>query len=1099
MFFFCENRLNQVSLLWAFLLIFPLNEGLSQENFEAKFLPLKSKKAGISFKNQLTEDQVNNILRYEYFYNGGGVAVGDLNKDGLDDIFFTGNMVPNQLYKNLGNLQFENVTKSAKIKGKAAWTTGVSMADVNADGLLDIYVCYSGKGTPEDRKNELWINEGDFSFSEQAEAYGIADPSNSTQGLFFDFDRDGDLDLYLLNHHIEVINELEFDEAKSIRHPFAGDKLYRNDQGKFTDISTEAGIKGSALGFGLGVIASDINGDGWLDLLVTNDYIEPDYVYINQQDGTFSDQLESHLNHISHFSMGADIADINNDGLQDIFTLDMLPEDNTRQKLLYGPENYEQYALMIRKGFYHQNMRNMLHLNLGEGNFSEIGQLTGISNTDWSWAALFFDATNDGFKDLFVSNGYYRDYTNRDFLKYKGDYYFKQAVANQTADTLHLVTSMSSTPVHNYFFENRGDLQFQDQSLNWGFEKPGFSSGAAYSDLDHDGDLDLVVNHLNETAGIYENTGKKGNWIQVKLEGPDKNPFAIGSRVELFSPNLKQVQELQPVRGFQSSSTHTLHFGLGENKAIDSIRVTWPDQSTSSVNSIPVNERITITYRNTSKQPSLEKIPDPIFKKSSKLPPFLPENSGFNDFKRQPLMITMPSAISPVLAKGDLNQDGIPEIFIGGTKDQAAQIFSFDGKNWTLYSGFSSSDEFTDAVALVEDFNGDGAADLFIGSGGYHDYLRSDAALVDRLYLNDGKGKLSRSTRFPDYTISTGTAISLDINQDGAPDLFVGGKIIPGRYPQTPESKILINDGQGQFSDQTDRYLSDSKLGMISSALSQDLNADGFPDLILAGEFMPITALINQKGESFVDHTPHYFPQPLSGWWSALSQADLDGDGDLDLIAGNFGENSQFEVNEEKKLRLFSADFDQNGSIDPILECYIGDGYYPFASRDELLDQMVSMRSKFTDYESYSKAKISDLFSQKELDQAQYLEANTLSSYYFEQTPEGFKPHKLPRLAQAFPIYAIQITDLNQDGNLDLILGGNNRQSRIRVGNLDAGLGLVLQGNSKGGFEALTPKQTGIRIKGDIKSLLEFSLGEKNFILVGVHGQSLELYEHVEK
>ena len=439
-------------------------EGTGQE-YKSIFERVPAKKSGINFKNQLKEDQFNNILRYEYFYNGGGVTVGDLNNDGLDDIFFTGNMTGNKLYKNLGGLKFEDITKSSGIAGKDTWTTGVSMADVNGDGLLDIYVCYSGKKSPDSRRNELWINEGNFRFSEKAKAFGIDDPSNSTQGLFFDFDNDGDLDLYLLNHHIEVINELEFDRERNARHPYAGDKLFRNDGGQFTDISEQAGIKGSALGFGLAVIASDINQDGWMDLLVTNDYIEPDYLYINQGNGTFKDQLPQNLQHLSHFSMGADIADVNNDGLPDIFTLDMLPEDNERQKLLYGPENYEQYNLMIRRGFQHQLMRNMLHLNRGNESFSEIGQAAGISNTDWSWSALFFDANNDGNKDLFVTNGYYRDYTNRDFLKYKGDYYFKQAVAKEKADTLHLVTSMTSTPIHNYFFENQGNTRLDRKSV----------------------------------------------------------------------------------------------------------------------------------------------------------------------------------------------------------------------------------------------------------------------------------------------------------------------------------------------------------------------------------------------------------------------------------------------------------------------------------------------------------------------------------------------------------------------------------------------------------------------------------------------------------
>lgn len=1083
------------SLFVGFSLFLASYSSAFAQEYHSRFEKLTPKKTGITFKNQLKEDQQNNILRYEYFYNGGGVAVGDLDNDGLDDIFFTGNMTGNKLYRNLGKLKFEDVTKSAGVAGKTTWTTGVSMADVNGDGLLDIYVCYSGKGPRESRKNELWINQGNFKFVDQAEKFGIADSGNSTQGLFFDFDRDGDLDLYLLNHHIQVINELEFDAARNVRHPDAGDKLFRNDSGKFVDISEQTGIKGSALGFGLAVIASDINQDGWPDLLVTNDYIEPDYLYINNRDGTFTDQITDHFQHISHFSMGADIADINNDGRPDVYTLDMLPEDNERQKLLYGPENYEQYALMIKRGFYHQNMRNMLHLNQGKDLFSEIGQLAGISNTDWSWSALFFDANNDGQKDLFVTNGYYRDYTNRDFLKYKGDYYFKQAVANQKADTLHLVTSMTSTPVHDYFFENKGELQFQNASLDAGFGVKNFSSGAAYSDLDNDGDLDLIINHLNETAGIFENKSSSGNWLQLNLTGKDGNRFGIGSKIQAYSSGQLIFQEQNPVRGFQSSGTYRIHFGLGNSIQVDSLIVTWPDQTQSLIKSIAANQVLTISQAEVQPPSQKNTQPKTLLTKTS-APDFLSTQSSVNDFKRQPLMLTMPSHIGPSMAHADVDGDGNPEVFIGGSKGTPARIYSFKNGNWEVYRGFRSSSDFTDAVSIFQDFNGDQKPDLFIGSGGYHDYLSTDESLRDRLYLNDGNGVLIAQGDFPKYLISTGTAVVLDANGDGFPDLFVGGKVIPGRYPESPLSKLLINDGKGKFSDQSDTFLpNQGKLGMLTGAVSQDLNRDKKDDLILVGEFMAPQALINQEGKTFLNQSQTYFPENLSGWWSSLTQADVDGDGDLDLIAGNFGLNSQLEASPDKPIRLYAEDFDQNGSIDPIIECFIGDAHYPYPSRDELLDQMVSMRSKFTDYASYSKAKISDLFSVEELQKAQKLEIQTLESMYFENTGSGFKAHRLPRMTQTFPVYSILPMDLNQDGNLDLILGGNQNQTRIRIGKIDAGLGLVLLGDGKGNLTPLAPEGSGLGIKGDIKSIQNLKTKDSALLIFGINQQKPEVYQ----
>ncbi|MEB2785432.1 VCBS repeat-containing protein [Algoriphagus persicinus] len=1078
--------------LGPLLLLLQANHLLAQ-SFPANFEKILPKKSGVSFKNQLKEDEKNNILRYEYFYNGGGVAVGDLDNDGLEDIFFTANMSSNKVYRNLGNWKFEDKTKFAGVAGKDIWTTGVSMADVNGDGFLDIYVCYSGKGNPEARENELWINQGDFTFKEKAKAYGLADPSNSTQALFFDFDRDGDLDMYLLNHHIEAIHELEFSEVKTIRHPYAGDKLFRNDNGKFIDISEQAGIKGSALGFGLGIISSDVNQDGWADLLVTNDYIEPDYLYINNGDGTFSDHMKEYFQHISHFSMGADISDINNDGMPDIFTLDMLPEDNERQKLLYGPENYEQYALMIKEGFHHQSMRNMLQLSQGEGLFSEVGQLTNISNSDWSWSALFFDATNSGKKDLFITNGYYRDYTNRDFLKYKGDYYFKQAIANEKADTLHLVTSMTSTPIHNYIFENAGNLNFVDRSKDWGFAEKGFSSGAAYADLDNDGNLDLVINNLNEQASIYQNISPSKNWLQISLKDNSANTFALGAKVEVFTGEENQTVEVQPVRGFQSSVSPRLQFGLGDITTIPSIKIIWPDGSLQFLENIPANQHLTIQKEGSGSFQASTR-PASLLNKNDIAPEYNPSINQFNDFKRQPLMLTMPSYISPVLSQGDLNGDGNPEVFIGGSKGQAGKVVSFGNGIWKNYPGYQASSEFTDAVAIFEDFNGDGAQDLFVGSGGYHDYLASDESIQDRLYLNDGTGKLTLQRLFPDYKFSTGTAQAFDANGDGNLDLFVGARLILGRYPIIPESKLLINDGKGNFTDQTKECLPNAgKLGLVTSSELIDLNSDGLTDLILAGEYMPITVLIN-SGAGLEDKTSSYFNSLLSGWWNKITKADLDGDGDMDLIAGNFGLNSQFEANENKKLRLFAADFDQIGSIDPILECFVGDKMYPYPSRDELLDQMASMRSRFTDYASYSKATMADLFTVQELENAQMLEANTLESVVLENNGSGFQVKSLPRIAKSFPIFSILPIDLNQDGNLDLILGGNQTYTRIRIGLMDAGLGLVLLGDGKGNFTLLSPAESGLAIKGDIKSILPIKTNTGTQLLFGINQQPLQSY-----
>lgn len=1062
------------------------------------FEKLNPKKTGISFSNKLTESKKNNILTYEYFYNGAGVAIGDINNDGLDDIFFTGNMVENKLYLNKGDFKFHDISQSAGVKGKNAWTTGVTMVDINGDGLLDIYVCYSGNGDLESRRNQLFINQGDLTFQEEARKYGLDDPSNSTQAVFFDFDKDGDLDLFLLNHHIEVINEIEFDQARSVRHPFAGDKLFRNDNGVFVDISEEAGIKGNAMGFGLGAIASDLNGNGWLDIYVSNDYIEQDYIYINNGDGTFSDQMQDMLQHLSHFSMGLDIADINNDGLMDIFTLDMLPEDNKRQKLLYGPENYEQYALMVNRGFYHQNMRNMLHLNQGMGQFSEIGQLAGVSNTDWSWSALFFDVTNSGFKDLFVSNGYYRDYTNRDFLKYKGDYYFKAAINREKADTLHLVTSMSSTPISNYIFENGGNLQFKDQSKNWGIAGLGFSSGAAYADLNNDGYLDLVVNNINEPASIYQNQYSKQtrskNYIQIQLKGNKSNSSGIGALVTVYADGKMQAQEHMPTRGFQSSVSHRLHFGLESASLVDSILIRWPEGAVQKIGQTKPNQLLIIEQQSTQDWVATTSV-STIFKSSDQTIPYKHEEYGYNDFKRQPLLIEMPSYIGPVMAAADITGDGKEEVFVGGTKGKAGSIYQLVNETWVPFTGYKSSTEFTDACALFADFNGDGWIDLYVCSGGYHDYLSNDESLQDRIYINDGTGNLVwTKDALPKMQTSTSVISIADVNQDGYPDLFVGGTVMPGRYPSTPQSYLLLNEGQGKFTDRTNDWLPKSgKLGMVKAAAVIDLNSDQKPDLVVTGEYMPIEILINQ-GSYFSLETSTYLDVPSEGWWSSIAVADLDNDGTMDLIIGNFGLNSPFHPNVKEPLTLYYGDFDDNGSIDPILSSYIQGKAYPFASRDELLDQIYDMRRKFTDYESYAKAEIHQVLTKEQITNASLLQATELRSVVLLNKKGKLKMLPLPIEAQFAPVHAIQVFDYDEDGNLDLLLGGNQTYVRLKIGVIDASFGQLFKGDGTGNFHYIPQRESGLWLKGDVKSILSLPSHPKKFYF-GLNNHGISSYE----
>ncbi len=1065
------------------------------------FEALDATRTGLDFTNKLTPTQEFNVFKYMYFYNGGGAGAADFNNDGKIDIFFAANQVSNRLYLNTGGLHFRDITKEAGIPQDSAWSTGVSVIDINNDGLMDIYICRVGNHETLHSHNQLLVCQGIDkngipSYKDEAKEYGLDFSGFCTQAVFFDYDGDGDLDMYLLNHSIHQNGTFgPRKDRLAVTNPLSGDRLFRNDgDKKFTDVTKEAGIHSSVIGYGLGINASDINLDGYPDLYIGNDFHENDYLYINQHNGTFKEELNEHMMHTSQFTMGVDVADINNDAFPEIVSMDMLPSDPYILKRSEGEDSYETFYTKIGYGYNFQYTRNNLQLNRRNGTFSEIGLYAGVYASDWSWSPLFFDFDNDGTKDLFISNGIPKRLNDIDYINFISNVDLQEKMRSTGLDEkdMNLIDRFPQIKIPNRFFKNGPELQFTDMAPRIGNDRDTYSNGAVYADFDNDGDLDVLVNNIEDPALLYENKSndkKDKAFVEIKLKGPEKNINAIGSRIILFANGGIRTYEKYPVRGFLSSMEGPLHIGLDQT-VVDSAFLVWPDNSFQAIQLKPRDTIISFTY-----QGGLPKYDYQILKsywKNSTRPVdditaqtnilYRHKENAFHEFEREPLIPHMLSTEGPALIVADLNHDSLDDIFIGSSRLGKSVVFlqQKSGKFLkTVQPGLEEDSNFENVTTCVADINNDGFPDLVMANGG-NEFYGSDEQLRPRIFLNDGKGIFTRDvSAFDSLFVNASTVCSIDFNGDGFPDLFIGGRSVPFNYGQIPRSYLLLNNGHGKFIDVTDKVAPGlAKIGFITNALWFDIDRDGQKDLIVSLEWGGIEAYLNHKGV--------FEKRELTdkkGWWNFVLPVDLNGDGQIDLIAGNLGLNSRLKASEKEPVRLYYYDFDGNGKKDQILSYYLDGRELPFANKDELEKQVPVLKKKFLYAEDFAKARFTDIFSREDLDKAQVLTANYFSNaILMNRGGLHFDVIAMPWEAQLSSYRDAVVVDANRDSLPDILLVGNYYDNNIQMGRYDADYATLLLNQGKGAFR--TESLNGVQVRGQVRHIKKLTAGGKEaFVL----------------